>query len=58
MAHRAKCIILMQVFFALGGAVESLIALFVMESLGWRWLLIFSSIPLLFSAITCFVWNY
>lgn len=57
-AHRAKCVVLMQAFWALGGAAESMIALFVMEPLGWRWLLVFSSFPLLLSALTCSVCIY
>ena len=55
MAQRAKCVVLIESFWAVGAAFEALLALFIMETWGWRWLLIFSSLPLLFFAISCFV---
>uniref|UniRef100_A0A7E4VKE4 MFS domain-containing protein n=1 Tax=Panagrellus redivivus TaxID=6233 RepID=A0A7E4VKE4_PANRE len=54
MAQRAKCVVLIESFWAVGAAFEALLALFIMETWGWRWLLIFSSLPLLFFAISCF----
>uniref|UniRef100_A0A915EIF3 Major facilitator superfamily (MFS) profile domain-containing protein n=1 Tax=Ditylenchus dipsaci TaxID=166011 RepID=A0A915EIF3_9BILA len=53
MAQRAKCVVLIESFWAVGAAFESLLALFIMETWGWRWLLLFSSLPLLLFAISC-----
>lgn len=52
---RATCIMLIEVFWAVGTCVEVVLALLVMPSpaLGWRWLLGFSSIPLLLFTLAC-----
>lgn len=44
-----------QVFWALGTVFEVLLAVFVMPTLGWRWLLILSAAPLLLFAVLCVV---
>lgn len=44
--QRGKCVILMDSFWALGACMEVLLALFVMPSLGWQWLLGLSAVPL------------
>ncbi|XP_003699409.1 synaptic vesicle 2-related protein isoform X1 [Megachile rotundata] len=49
--QRAKCVILLDCFWALGACFEVAIALVVMPTFGWRWLLILSTIPLLVFAI-------
>ncbi|XP_044541395.1 synaptic vesicle 2-related protein [Gracilinanus agilis] len=54
MKARAKCILLIEVFWAIGTVFEVVLAVFVMPSLGWRWLLILSAVPLLLFAILCF----
>ncbi|XP_005078990.1 synaptic vesicle 2-related protein isoform X1 [Mesocricetus auratus] len=54
MKARAKCILLIEVFWAIGTVFEVLLAVFVMPSLGWRWLLMLSAAPLLLFAILCF----
>ncbi|CAD5217517.1 unnamed protein product [Bursaphelenchus okinawaensis] len=54
LAQRAKCVVLIESFWAVGAAFEAILALFIMQTLGWRWLLLFSSLPLLFFAICCF----
>ncbi|XP_028830573.1 synaptic vesicle 2-related protein-like isoform X2 [Denticeps clupeoides] len=43
---RATCIIATAVFWAIGAVFEVLLAILVMPSLGWRWLLALSTIPL------------
>ncbi|XP_011136117.1 synaptic vesicle 2-related protein isoform X2 [Harpegnathos saltator] len=51
--QRARCVILLDCFWALGACFEVAIALIVMPNFGWRWLLILSSIPLfVFAVIT------
>ncbi|KAK2585179.1 hypothetical protein KPH14_008677 [Odynerus spinipes] len=51
--QRAKCVILLDCFWALGACLEVAIALIIMPTFGWRWLLILSAIPLLiFASIT------
>uniref|UniRef100_A0A6I8QE33 SV2-related protein n=1 Tax=Xenopus tropicalis TaxID=8364 RepID=A0A6I8QE33_XENTR len=55
MKSRAKCILLIEVFWAIGTVFEVLLAIFVMPTLGWRWLLILSALPLFLFAILCFV---
>ncbi|KYQ59877.1 Synaptic vesicle 2-related protein [Trachymyrmex zeteki] len=51
--QRARCVILLDCFWALGACFEVAIALIVMPNFGWRWLLILSSIPLfIFAVIT------
>ncbi|GAB5579136.1 putative transporter SVOPL isoform X1 [Prionailurus iriomotensis] len=42
------------VFWAIGTVFEVILAVFVMPSLGWRWLLILSAVPLLLFAVLCF----
>nr|XP_040146868.1 synaptic vesicle 2-related protein [Ictidomys tridecemlineatus] len=51
---RLTPILLCQVFWALGTVFEVILAVFVMPSLGWRWLLILSAVPLLLFAVLCF----
>lgn len=48
-------LLLCQVFWAIGTVFEVILAVFVMPSLGWRWLLILSAVPLLLFAVLCFV---
>ncbi|KAF5308161.1 hypothetical protein FQR65_LT06341 [Abscondita terminalis] len=51
--QRAKCVVLLDCFWALGACFEVALALVVMPTLGWRWLLALSTIPLLFFALVC-----
>ncbi|XP_033227637.1 synaptic vesicle 2-related protein isoform X2 [Belonocnema kinseyi] len=51
--QRAKCVVLLDCFWALGACFGVVLALILMPSLGWRWLLGISTIPLLlFSLFT------
>lgn len=50
---RATCIMLIEVFWAVGTCFEVLLALIVMPTLGWRYLLAFSSLPLLIFSLCC-----
>ncbi|XP_069695518.1 synaptic vesicle 2-related protein [Periplaneta americana] len=51
--QRAKCVVLLDCFWALGACLEVLLALVVMPTLGWQWLLALSTLPLLaFALIT------
>ena len=43
--QRGKCFVLLDCFWALGACLEVVFAMAVMPSLGWRWLLVLSSIP-------------
>lgn len=45
----------MQCFWAIGTFAEVLLALWIMPTLGWRWLLFFSSVPLLIFVLSC-IW--
>lgn len=54
MRSRATCILLIEIFWALGTVFEVLLAILVMPTLGWRWLLALSTIPLFIFAIFCF----
>ncbi|XP_034026161.1 synaptic vesicle 2-related protein [Thalassophryne amazonica] len=54
MRSRATCILLIEVFWALGTVFEVLLAILVMPTLGWRWLLGLSTIPLFIFALLCF----
>ncbi|XP_029916924.1 synaptic vesicle 2-related protein [Myripristis murdjan] len=54
MRSRATCILLIEIFWALGTVFEVLLAILVMPTLGWRWLLALSTIPLFIFAILCF----
>ncbi|XP_050521015.1 synaptic vesicle 2-related protein isoform X2 [Daktulosphaira vitifoliae] len=51
--QRAKCVVLLDCFWALGACFEVVLALIVMPILGWRWLLILSTAPLLGFACIC-----
>ncbi|XP_028312267.1 synaptic vesicle 2-related protein [Gouania willdenowi] len=54
MKSRATCILMIEIFWALGTVFEVLLAILVMPTLGWRWLLGLSTIPLFIFAILCF----
>ncbi|XP_046683021.1 synaptic vesicle 2-related protein [Homalodisca vitripennis] len=51
--QRAKCVVLLDCFWALGACFEVLLALFIMPTLGWQWLLALSTGPLLAFALIC-----
>ncbi|KAJ8312585.1 hypothetical protein KUTeg_009958 [Tegillarca granosa] len=53
-ASRATCVVLVEIFWALGACFEVLLALAVMPTLGWKWLLGFSALPLLIFSSCCF----
>ncbi|KAK9975028.1 hypothetical protein ABG768_023092 [Culter alburnus] len=50
---RGISIILLGVFWALGAVFEVLLAIVVMPTLGWKWLLAFSTFPLVVFAASC-----
>ncbi|CAG7731972.1 unnamed protein product [Allacma fusca] len=52
--QRARCVILLDCFWALGACLEVLLALVVMPTLGWRWLLGLSALPILLFCIMCY----
>ncbi|XP_056276070.1 synaptic vesicle 2-related protein isoform X2 [Pseudoliparis swirei] len=54
MKSRATCILLIEIFWALGTVFEVLLAILVMPTLGWRWLLGLSTIPLFIFSLLCF----
>lgn len=51
--QRARCVVLTNLFWSLGACLEVLLAILVMPTLGWRWLLAFSSLPLLIFTVFC-----
>ncbi|XP_046387195.1 synaptic vesicle 2-related protein [Ischnura elegans] len=51
--QRAKCVVLLDCFWALGACFEVLLALLVMPTLGWKWLLGLSTIPLFAFVCIC-----
>ncbi|KAE8747251.1 hypothetical protein FOCC_FOCC006043 [Frankliniella occidentalis] len=51
--QRAKCVVLLDCFWALGACFEVLLALLVMPTMGWQWLLALSTTPLLAFACIC-----
>ncbi|CAH0714415.1 unnamed protein product, partial [Brenthis ino] len=51
--QRAKCVVLLDCFWALGACLEVALALVVMPTLGVHWLLALSTIPLLIFALIC-----
>jgi len=53
--QRARCVVLTNLFWSVGACIEVLMAIIVMPTLGWRWLLALSSVPLLIFAVFC-VW--
>uniref|UniRef100_A0A3Q2G744 SV2 related protein a n=1 Tax=Cyprinodon variegatus TaxID=28743 RepID=A0A3Q2G744_CYPVA len=54
MRSRATCILLIEIFWAIGTVFEVLLAILVMPTLGWRWLLGLSTIPLFIFAFLCY----
>ncbi|XP_025092946.1 synaptic vesicle 2-related protein-like isoform X3 [Pomacea canaliculata] len=50
---RAACVTLVEIFWAIGACFEVLLALLIMPTLGWQWLLGLSSLPLLIFACCC-----
>ncbi|XP_056312918.1 synaptic vesicle 2-related protein [Danio aesculapii] len=50
---RGTAIVLLGVFWAVGAVFEVVLALLVMPTLGWKWLLAFSNLPLLVFAASC-----
>ncbi|KAI7813386.1 putative synaptic vesicle 2-related protein-like [Triplophysa rosa] len=51
--YRGSSIILLGSFWALGAVFEVLLAMLVMPTLGWKWLLVLSTLPLLVFAASC-----
>ncbi|KAK3603262.1 hypothetical protein CHS0354_007593 [Potamilus streckersoni] len=51
---RARCVVLIELFWAIGACFEVLLALVVMPTLGWRYLLGLSALPLLVFSVCCF----
>ncbi|CAG9578725.1 unnamed protein product [Danaus chrysippus] len=51
--QRAKCVVLLDCFWALGACLEVALALVVMPTLGVHWLLALSTVPLLIFALIC-----
>ncbi|CAB3402973.1 unnamed protein product [Caenorhabditis bovis] len=45
-SHRAKCVVLIESFWAIGAVFEAILAYFIMETWGWRALIFCSSLPL------------
>lgn len=52
--QRGKCVVLLDSFWALGACFEVLLALTVMPTLGWRWLLGLSTLPAIAFVCVCF----
>ncbi|XP_055958029.1 synaptic vesicle 2-related protein isoform X1 [Patella vulgata] len=50
---RARCVVLVEIFWALGACFEVLLALVVMPRYGWSTLLGLSALPLLFFSMSC-----
>lgn len=51
--QRAKCVVLLDCFWALGACFEVVLAMAVVPNLGWRWLLGLSAAPLfVFACLT------
>ncbi|XP_041754022.1 synaptic vesicle 2-related protein isoform X1 [Coregonus clupeaformis] len=51
---RATCIMLIEIFWALGAVFEVLLAIWIMPTMGWRWLLGLSTAPLVVFVTLCF----
>ena len=54
--QRAKCVVLMDCFWAFGACFEVILAALIMTSGGWRWLLAVSSLPSLAFVIAASSW--
>nr|XP_046231715.1 synaptic vesicle 2-related protein-like [Scatophagus argus] len=54
MKARGACVMLIAIFWAVGAVFEVLLALWVMPTLGWRWLLGLSTIPMAIFICFCF----
>ena len=54
--QRAKCVVLMDCFWAFGACFEVILAALIMTSGGWRWLLAVSSLPSLAFVIAALSW--
>ncbi|GFR85316.1 synaptic vesicle 2-related protein, partial [Elysia marginata] len=48
---RAACLIALEAFFAIGAAVEVVLAMIIIPTLGWRYLMVVSALPVLFFPI-------
>ncbi|XP_040014005.1 synaptic vesicle 2-related protein-like [Xiphias gladius] len=51
---RGMCIMMIAVFWAIGSVLEVLLALWIMPTLGWRWLLGLSTLPMAIFVCFCF----
>lgn len=56
--QRAKCVVLIESFWAIGAAFEALLAYLVMATWGWRVLVLLSSLPLGLFGILSFVSDF
>lgn len=50
---RAKCVVMIELFWAIGSCLIVFISIFVMPTLGWRYLLLFACIPVLIFSLSC-----
>ncbi|XP_033112116.1 synaptic vesicle 2-related protein-like isoform X1 [Anneissia japonica] len=50
---RGRCLVFIETFWAIGACFEVVIALAVMPTLGWRYLLAFSALPVLIFIVCC-----
>jgi len=51
--QRGKCVVLLDCFWALGACLEVILAMLIMPTLGWRWLLALSALPSLCFVLCC-----
>ncbi|KAM9517129.1 synaptic vesicle 2-related protein-like isoform 1-T1 [Salvelinus alpinus] len=51
---RATCVMLIEIFWAIGAVFEVLLAIWIMPTMGWRWLLGLSTAPLVVFVTFCF----
>ncbi|XP_078684301.1 synaptic vesicle 2-related protein-like [Branchiostoma floridae x Branchiostoma belcheri] len=51
--QRGQCVLFLMMFWAAGSCLEVGLAVAVLPTLGWRWLLVFTALPSLIVAICC-----
>ena len=54
--QRAKCVVLLDCFWAFGACAEVLLAALIMPIGGWRWLLALSALPSLAFVLASMAW--
>ena len=56
--YRGRCLLLLVVFFSIGGALAAILAIYILLPYGWEWWLAACSLPSMLFVVLCAVFGY